>query len=229
MAVDDWGPYSISSESGAWGPRYLYDAGDVDGLQFNQAGDYFYYDVFNYNYGVVHVRIGLPNTPPTVSISSPADGALFVGPATFTFSADAFDLENGVSDVEFYVGADFVDDVFASPFSTTVTDLGSGSYTLFAVAYDFDGASSTCSISITVRDSTASGISLSAPEITAGQFRFLVSGLATGKRAVLETTTALSVAASWTPVQTNVASGATVTFASNVAPGNHFFRVVSEP
>src|SRR6266404_262965 len=75
MVGDDMGPYSISSESGAWGPRYLYDQGDVEGLQFDQVGDYSYYDAFNYNYGVVHVRIGLPNSPPTVSIASPTDGA----------------------------------------------------------------------------------------------------------------------------------------------------------
>src|SRR5947207_15312591 len=55
--ADDLGPYTISSPVGDWGPRYLYDEGDSDGLQFNEAGDYSYYDAFNYNYGVVHVRV----------------------------------------------------------------------------------------------------------------------------------------------------------------------------
>src|SRR5579859_3887045 len=66
IVADDWGPYTISSDSGAWGPRYLYDPGDTEGLQFNQVGDYTYYDAFNFNYGVVHVRPGLPNMPPAV-------------------------------------------------------------------------------------------------------------------------------------------------------------------
>jgi hypothetical protein len=229
MVADDWGPYSISSLSGAWGPRYLYDAGDVDGLQFNQVGDYSYYDAFNYNYGVVHVRVGVPNTPPTVSITGPADGALFAAPATFTFSANATDSDSGISDVEFYVGADFADDIFASPFSTTITDLGPGSYTLQVVAYDLGGASSSSTISIIVKDSSVSGIALSAPRVIGGQFRFDVSGLTPGTQLVLESSTTLGASANWTRLETNVVNAASTSFTRSVGPGNHFFRVETLP
>ena len=53
--------------------------------------------------------------------------------------------------VEFYVGANLVDDVFSSPFATDVTNLVAGNYTLTVIAYDNVGASATNSITILVQ------------------------------------------------------------------------------
>ena len=229
MVADDWGPYSISSDSGAWGPRYLYDPGDVEFLQFNQMGDFTYYDAFNLNYGVVHVSVGVPNLPPTVSITSPADGVVLTAPASFSFLADATDLDNGVSDVEFYIDSVLVDDVFGSPFGITVSQLAPGSYTLQVVAYDLAGASATSSISITVQTGSTPRITLSQPSVASGQLSFQASGLTAGKQVVLESTTSLAASATWTPLQTNVVNGSSTTFASAFRPGNHFFRAVQLP
>jgi len=227
--ADGWGPYSISSDSGAWSPRYLYEPGEVEALQFNQVGNYTYYDAFNLNRGGVHVRMLAPNNPPSVSITSPVDGSVFVAPATFTFSAEATDLDGGLSDVEFYIDSSLIDDVLASPFRTRVTDLAAGLYTLQVVAYDLAGARATSSVAITVQAGLASGIMLSTPRTSAGQFIFQAKGLASGKHVVLESCARLGAAANWTALQTNLATSASVSFAIAVAPENHFFRVIQLP
>ncbi|MCL5098473.1 MAG: Ig-like domain-containing protein, partial [Candidatus Omnitrophica bacterium] len=52
-------------------------------------------------YGLGYV----PNVPPTASISSPANGASFNVPATFTLSVDAADTDGSVKKVDFYAGS----------------------------------------------------------------------------------------------------------------------------
>ena len=226
IVADDMGPYTISSPKGLWSPYYLYDEGDSTGLQFNQAGDYSYYDALNNNSGVVHVRVSVPNQPPTIATSTPTDGAVFTAPASFTFSVDASDLDDGLSHVEFYVGSELVDDVYSAPFSTTVTNRAAGVYTLVAVAYDFTGASTTNTVSITVLDGVAPTPKLEAPSVAGGHFRFDVNGVTAGKQVVLQSSSALADTNSWASVQTNVPSGSSVTFTIPVASGNCFFRVV---
>jgi hypothetical protein len=118
---------------------------DGAGIQFLQTGSYGYFDD-NGDQGTVVV---LSYTPPTVNITAPANNAILAAPATFDFSADPSSAI-GISDVEFYVGTNLVDDVFGSPFTTTVTHLPAGAYSLMAIAYDNDGDPVTASISITV-------------------------------------------------------------------------------
>jgi hypothetical protein len=45
-----------------------------------------------------------PNTPPTVRITSPVNGATFTAPATITINADARDSDGSVAKVEFFQG-----------------------------------------------------------------------------------------------------------------------------
>jgi len=230
MQVDDFGPYAIASSSGAWSPQYLFDPGDIVTVPtFNKIGDFFYYDAINGFSGVVHVRQGVPNLPPSVTITSPQDGAIFSAPATVTFEVNASDPDNGLSDVEFYVGADLVDDVFSNPFSTTVTNLAAGTYVLQAIAYDVALATATNSVSITVQSGSGPRITLSAPHLASGQFQFGVSGLTIGKQAVLQSSTSIGSSANWIPLQTNQVNAAATTLSTTAAPGNHFYRVLQLP
>ena len=228
MQVDDLGPYAIVSSTGAWAPAYLYVSGDVVTVPpFNKLGDFFYYDGINGFNGVVHVGPAVPNLPPSVAITTPQDGAVFTAPATFTFEAHASDPDDGLSDVEFYVGSEWVDDVFSSPFSTTITNLAAGAYVLQAIAYDYTGATATNSISITVRNGT--GIKLGAPRLIGGQFQFDVAGLTIGKQVVLQSTMSLGPSANWMPLQTNQVNSASTSFSTAVRTGNHFYRVQQLP
>jgi hypothetical protein len=64
--VDDNGPYCVQSTIGAWTPWYLFDEGDGFGLTINEAGDYYYRDIFTYHTGVIHVG----EAPPDITIES---------------------------------------------------------------------------------------------------------------------------------------------------------------
>ena len=139
--ADGGGPYGIYFFNG-W-----YTQTDSYGLIFYQQGSYNYYDD-NGNMGTVNVTL---NVPPSVTITSPADHAVFSPPANFSFAVQASDNDvDGLLDVEFYIGTNLVDDVFSPPYSTSVTGLAAASYTLTAIAYDYAGATATNSISITV-------------------------------------------------------------------------------
>jgi chitodextrinase len=88
-------------------------------------------------------------TAPTVSITSPADGATVSG--TVTIAADAAD-NVGVTKVDFAHGSTAIGSSTTAPYSvdwdtTTVAD---GQYTLTATAYDAAGNSAPATITLTV-------------------------------------------------------------------------------
>jgi len=218
--IDDGsGPFKIMSDTGAW-PSF-YTPGE---LYFTQPGTYGYQDDFE-NLGTVVVT---PNIPPAVTITRPTNNTVLTPPATFNFSANASDTDaDGLSDVKFYVGTNLVDDIFASPFTVTVTGLAAGTYTLTAIAYDNVDATSTNQVTITVGNSLP--ILLKSTRIAAGTFRFDVSGLTIGKTNIIEATTNLASAASWVFLSTNVASSSTMSFTNPATFSQRNYRLVQLP
>lgn len=215
---DGTGPYLIISDTGAW-PTFQ----TPGGVLFDQPGTYAYHDDVG-DTGTIFVSA---NVPPTVVITNPAMNAVFTAPATFLFGADASDSDaDGLSDVEFYVGTNLVDDIFSSPFVTTVTNLPAGTYLLTAIAYDNAGASATNSITIFVQNSIP--ITLTHPRLVAGKFAFDASGLTAGKTNIVEISTNLISTANWLPFSTNVATASTMSF-TNSARGRGFFRLIQLP
>jgi hypothetical protein len=92
-----------------------------------------------------------PNSPPAVSITSPANGASFTAPANITISADATDSDGTITKVDFYQGSTLLGTDTASPYSFTWTGAGAGAYTLTARATDNLGAETTsAAVNITV-------------------------------------------------------------------------------
>jgi uncharacterized protein (TIGR03118 family) len=83
-----------------------------------------------------------PNSAPTISINSPANGATFVSPADVTIEAVAMDPDGTVAKVEFFDGENSLGSVAAAPFNENVT-LYAGSHPLTAVATDDQGATTT--------------------------------------------------------------------------------------
>lgn len=98
------------------------------------------------------------NTPPTVSISSPAGGASFTAPASVTINANAADANGTVTKVEFYNGSTKLGEDASSPYSYTWSNVAAGTYSLKAIATDNGGAATTsATVSITVTGSTGGG------------------------------------------------------------------------
>ena len=94
-----------------------------------------------------------PNVAPTVSMTSPSDGATAVAPASISLAASAADSDGSVTKVDFFANGALLGTATAAPYGLTVTGVATGTYTLTAVATDDDGATATSSpVSITVVD-----------------------------------------------------------------------------
>jgi len=100
------------------------------------------------------------DTPPRVSITSPANNALFVAPATVTVTATAADADGSVTQVEFFDGATPVGAVSTTPgastYSVTLANVSAGTHTLIARATDNQGATTVSApVTITVNSNVA--------------------------------------------------------------------------
>jgi hypothetical protein len=92
------------------------------------------------------------NSPPTVSISSPADGAVFAWKPTITVTATASDPDGNVTKVEFRDGTTVLGQDTTAPYSFTWRNVPQGTHVLTARATDNAGAVTTSGpVSITVR------------------------------------------------------------------------------
>jgi len=103
------------------------------------------------NTAVQAARLAI-NHPPTVSIASPTNGAVFIAPADFTVLADARDVDGIVTNVEFFAGTASPSELGQTtnePYFIVQTNLPSGVYTFTAKATDDLGASGT-SVPVTV-------------------------------------------------------------------------------
>jgi chitodextrinase len=107
--------------------------------------------------------LGAPNTPPTVSVTSPSNGATFLVGASVPFNATAADADGTVDSVQFYVDGIKVGSDLSSPytFSWTATV---GAHALTAKATDNGGTTVTSSpVNITVGNIIPPAVSISSP------------------------------------------------------------------
>ena len=142
------------------------------------------------------------NTRPSVTITNPVSGAVFVAPANVTIQANATDTDGSVTNVQFFRDTTLLGADAAAPFSIVASNLAAGSYALRAVAVDNGGLSSTSAV-VNITVSTPVSVALSAPLVTNGLFQFNYTTDA-GTRYVIENSSNLTA---WTPVKTNTASG----------------------
>jgi len=220
-------PVQVTSDAPFGDPNYfsflLADFGESFGVTFDNQGTFSYHS----NYGEQGAVV--VNIPPVVTITNPANNAVFPAPATFMIEAEATETPDDiVFGVEFFVGTsagtNSIGDDLTPPFSASVTNLAAGQYTLIAIATDYYFATATNAITITV--ALPEPIVLSAPRLSGSQFLFDVSGLTVGKTNVVLTSTNL---ANWTFIQTNVAVAASATL-TNVAGGSSlFYRMLQLP
>ena len=93
-----------------------------------------------------------PNQAPTVSLTSPSNGASFTSPAKITLAANAADSDGRVVKVEFFNGATKLGEDTSAPYTTQWNSGAAGSYTLTARVTDNAGATTTSSpVIITVK------------------------------------------------------------------------------
>ena len=92
------------------------------------------------------------NAPPTASITSPANGAVFPRRPTFTITANAADSDGTVTSVEFRDGSTVLSQDTSAPYSYAWSNVASGNHTLRVRATDNAGAVTTsAAVGIRVR------------------------------------------------------------------------------
>jgi RHS repeat-associated protein len=91
------------------------------------------------------VTVAATNTPPTVTLSAPADNARYLNPTSVTLSANAAgpELNDILQKVDFFLNGTLAQTITQAPFSYAATGLAPGTYTLTAVATDSQGAQNT--------------------------------------------------------------------------------------
>ncbi|KRA76882.1 chitinase [Lysobacter sp. Root667] len=109
---------------------------------------------------------GGTNQPPSVSLTSPANGGSYTTGANIAVSANASDSDGSVAQVEFFRGTVSLGVDTSSPYSVTWSNASAGSHAFKAVATDNQGASTTSATStITV---TAPSTDTTPPSVPGG-------------------------------------------------------------
>jgi chitodextrinase len=91
------------------------------------------------------------NNPPTVAITSPANGATFTAGSTILVSANAADSDGSVARVRFFDGPTLIGEDTTAPYSIQWSGAANGAHALTATAVDNANASTmSASVSITV-------------------------------------------------------------------------------
>jgi parallel beta-helix repeat protein len=100
------------------------------------------------------------NTPPTVDITSPVDGATFPQPANITINATAADSDGTVTKVEFFQGATKIGEDSTAPYSLAWSDVLAAAYSLTARATDNGSAVTTSTaVGVTVTEGGPTNVS----------------------------------------------------------------------
>jgi Big-like domain-containing protein len=95
------------------------------------------------------------NQPPSLSVTSPAIGAIYSVGATIPFSVTASDPDGTITWVGFYVDSVLRSSTTSSPYSTSLSNLSTGVHKLTAIAWDNAGSWTTSAdITVTVGSST---------------------------------------------------------------------------
>jgi len=177
---------------------------------FDQAGTFNYYCAphrFSFNMvGTVIVQ-AVSGTPPSVTVTNPANGAVFAAPANVTIQASASDTDGNVTNVQFFANSSPVGADPTAPYSIVASNLAAGSYALRAVAAADSGLTST-SLVVNISVVAPAAVTLSSPVVSNGQFQFTYSADA-GLRYVVENSSNL---VNWSSLTTNTASGSTVLY-----------------
>jgi uncharacterized protein (DUF2141 family) len=109
------------------------------------------------------------NQVPTVSLTSPSNGATFTAPATISLAANANDADGSIAKVDFYQGSTLIGTDTTSPYSFTWSNVAAGTYSLTARATDnAGGVGTSATVSVTVNSSTNAPPSVSITSPTPG-------------------------------------------------------------
>lgn len=171
----------------------------------------------------------MPSQPPTVSLTSPADGASFTAPATLTLTASASDPNNQLTKVEFYNGTTLLGTDAVAPYSLTWSSVPAGTYSLTAVAYDGAGLNTRSAVvSVTVAAGASqppTGVVFTASTDDATVTSYVIDVFAAGADPSTATPVASMDAGNPTPDASNNITVSAPSFFSSLPPGDYQLTV----
>src|SRR5581483_3063161 len=150
--------HTATSDTGLWDSGLLSSSSTTFTHAFTSSGSFPYFcEVHPFMTASVTVQAQTANVPPTVSITSPTNGATFAAPWSGTIQATVADSDGTVTQIVFMAGPTLLGTIPNPPANPniSVTNLAAGNYSLTAVATDNDGASTTsASVNIVVGSQT---------------------------------------------------------------------------
>jgi len=152
------GVQAMSSGQANYGWRLLGVSGNANEKQFASSE----YATQSLRPSLVITYATGSNAPPTVSITSPANGTVFAAGSTVTVDATAQDSDGSVAKVDFYRDGVLAGTDTTAPYSLPLTGLTSGTHVLTAVATDNAGATAT-SAAVTITINAAPSVSITSP------------------------------------------------------------------
>jgi hypothetical protein len=156
--------------------------------------------------------------PPTISITSPTNGATFSAPANVSIATTTGG--GTVTNVSFFAGTNALGSATSAPFALQAANLAAGAYALTAVA-SAGGVSATSAV-VNITAVIPLPVSVTTSAISNGQFTFSYTANP-GLRYVIEDSLDLST---WLPLATNVASSNPSAFSDAVNTNAlRFYRV----
>ncbi|MFN8438449.1 MAG: family 43 glycosylhydrolase [Cytophagales bacterium] len=109
------------------------------------AGGYADFDFFRIGANITEATNSVKINP-TITLTSPANKATYVTPASITISATASDADGTISKVDFYNGTTLLNSDASSPYSYSWTNVAAGTYYIKAIATDNQGNTSVSEI-----------------------------------------------------------------------------------
>ncbi|HEY3861433.1 MAG TPA: Ig-like domain-containing protein [Verrucomicrobiae bacterium] len=152
--------HSTTSEDGLWDSD-VNNTGYSYSHTFTSIGTFNYYCTVHYFYGQIDV-VGAV-APPTVAITTPTNGSVFLAPATIDIAAGATNSDGTAPSVQFFEGSTPLVTDTQAPYGTTASNLAAGSYTFSAVATDANNRTATNSVTIEVVNPTNVTVSITSP------------------------------------------------------------------
>ena len=174
IATDTTAPYTATwTATGTGSVTLTARATDNDGATTNSAG--------------VTVNL-VSNLPPSVTLTSPANNAIFTAPTSIVLAATASDADGSVAKVEFFAGMQLLATVTAAPYTTTWSNVLPGNYTVIATATDDNGATTSAQAMIAV-----GGVSVAITSLMSGQAFIAPASFALSATAATSAGTIVSV------------------------------------
>ncbi len=190
------------------------DAGQITGSGYKSDGTYQAY-------------LLTPITALGVTITNPSPNVVLAAPASFTIGAVATDKNATVTNVEFLLNGSYVGNATAAPYGATVSNVGSGSYLLSAIAADNAGVKATNAIPVTVSATPVLPVTISNPSLSGAGFSFSFSTQA-GFAYQAQFASQLGAGSNWTTFTNLAGTGAPASVSDPSAAGSQrFYRVIA--